>query len=164
MVFENTGKELKPKDLQRIKLLLTDDINITFSLFHSFKHLAESFYLINDDNKELISWLLAGELQHKTHEKQSKQYIELYQELCQTPHFSTLEKKIIDLIVPADILIRYLFSDGEGKIISQHILATMYPPHEHHDLIESFIHDGSRINELIELSIQFSTIKKDFFF
>ena len=164
VVFENTGKELKPKDLQRIKLLLTDDINIIFSLFHSFKHLSEYFYVINDDNKELISWLLAGELQHKTHEKQSKQYIELYQELCQTPHFSTLEKKIIDLIVPADILIRYLFSDGEGKIISQHILATMYPPHEHHDLIESFIHDGSRINELIELSIQFSTIKKDFFF
>ncbi len=164
IVFENTGKELKKSDLQRIKILLTEDIQILFALFHIFKDIANYFSVINDDHQELISWLLAGELQHKTHEKHTKHYLELHKDLCQTTSFSTLEKKIIDLIVPADILIRYLFSDGEGKIITKYILSTIYPKDHYTDLMESFIHNGSKTIELIEKSINFSTIKKDFFF
>lgn len=164
VVFENTGKELKKADLQKAKLLLTNDLKTMFTLFHLMKDLAQYFYVINDDHKELISWLLAGELQHKTHEKHTKQYLELYEDLCQTTSFNTLEKKIVDLIIPADIIIRYLFGDSEGKIIAQHILTTIYPPAHYQDLMESFIHDGSRSAELIEISIAFSTIKKDFFF
>lgn len=163
VIFENTGKELKKSDLQRIKALLTEDVKILFALFHIFRDLSNYFYVINDDHKELISRLLAGELQHKVHEKYTKQYLELYEDLCQNSSFNTLEKKIIDLVVPADILIRYLFSDGEGKVITKHILSTIYPKNNYHDLMESFIHDGSKTTELIEMSIAFSTIKKDFF-
>ena len=67
-------------------------------------------------------------------------------------------------MVPADIIIRYLFGDDEGKIIAKNILSTIYPQKEHSELMESFIHNGERVSELIEKSIDFPTIKKDFFF
>ena len=75
-----------------------------------------------------------------------------------------MEKKIIDLVVPADIIIRYLFGDDEGKVIAKNILTAIYPQDEHKELMESFIHSGERATELIEKSIDFATIKNSFFF
>lgn len=164
VVFENTGKTLSPDDLLRIKTLLANDVKTMFALFHVFKDLSEYFYVVDDDDQELISWLLAWELQHKTHEKYTKQYLELYKNLRHTTSFNSIEKKIIDLVVPADIIIRYLFGDDEGKIIAKNILSTIYPQEEHLELMESFIHSGEKVTELIEKSIDFATIKKDFFF
>ena len=163
-VFENTGTTLDPETYARIKNILIDDVKTLFALFHIFKELAEYFTVINDDYQELLKWLFAGELQHKVHDKYTKQYLELHADLCQTTTFNTIEKKIIDLIIPADILIRYLFGDNEGKFISKHILSTLYEPAHFSELMESFIISGERVKECIEYSIEFASLKKNFFF
>lgn len=112
-IFENTGTVLESDTFERVKSLLVNDVVVLFSLFEIFKELSDYFHVIDDDYAELLQRLLAGELQHKTHETYTKQYLELHADLCQNISFSVLEKKIIDLIIPADILIRYLFGDNE---------------------------------------------------
>lgn len=163
-VFENTGVKIDDEIYAKIKMILIDDIKILFALFHIFKDLSEYFSVIDHNNDNLLKRLLAGDLQHKVHEKYAKQYLELHADLCQTTHFSTIEKKIIDLIIPADILIRYLFADNEWKFIAKHILSTLYQPDHFQELMESFVHSGARTKECIEYSIEFSSLKKNFFF
>lgn len=163
-VFENTATTIDPETYERIKTILVDDVKTLFALFHIFRELSEYFYVINDEYQELLKWLFAGELQHKVHDKYAKQYLELHADLCQSTTFNTIEKKIIDLIIPADILIRYLFGDNEGKFISKHILSTLYEPAHFSELMESFIISGDRVKECIEYSIEFASLKKNFFF
>ena len=163
-IFDNTSTTLDTETYERVKNILIDDVKTLFALFHIFKELSEYFYVINDEYEELLKWLFAWDLQHKVHDKYAKQYLELHANLCQNTNFSTLEKKIIDLIIPADVLIRYLFGDNEGKFISKHILSTLYEPAHFSELMESFIASGDRVKECIEYSIEFASLKKHFFF
>jgi hypothetical protein len=156
--------KLDPEIYERIKIILIEDVKTLFALFHIFKDLSEYFVVINDEYGEFLKRLFAGDLQHKVHDKYTKQYLELHADLCQSTTFNTLEKKIIDLIIPADILIRYLFGDDEGKFIAKHILSTLYEPTHFQDLMESFIVSGERVKECIEYSIEFTSLKKNFFF
>ncbi len=163
-IFENTKQKLDPKALQRIKILFTDDLKTMFSLFHSMKELNSYFTVAQTDHKEFVSWLLAWELHHKTHGNTAKKYLELYDTLSQTTVLSSLEKEIIDLIVPADIIIKYLFGDGEWKMVAKHILSSIYPPEDYQDLLKNFIYHGEKAKDIIEISTNFTALKKNFFF
>ena len=163
-IFENTWIKINSETYERVKTILINDIKTLFALFHIFKELSEYFHTINNEYEELLKWLFAWDLQHRVHDKYTKQYLELHSELSKTTGFSSLEKKVIDLIIPADILIRYLFWDNEGKFISKHILSTLYEPSHFQELMESFITSWERVKECIEYSIEFASLKKNFFF
>ena len=93
--------------------MISRSILILFALFYIYKDLGNYFSIIDGEDTEFIKRLLAGDFHHKIHETITKQYVEVHQDLCRTTSFGNLEKKIIDLILPADILIRYLFGDSE---------------------------------------------------
>ena len=78
--------------------------------------------------------------------------------------FSALEKKILDLVIPADISIRYLFGDQESKLITEHILSSIYPPQDYQALLESFVQDGERTQELIDSITDFDRMRANFFY
>lgn len=163
-VFENTGTSIDTKTYNHIKTLFFDEIKTLFALFYIYKDLGNYFSIIDGEDTEFIKRLLAGDFHHKIHETITKQYVEVHQDLCRTTSFGNLEKKIIDLILPADILIRYLFGDSEWPIIAKHILATIYDPAILDELMESFLSSGMKAKECIEYSINFTTLKQNFFF
>ncbi len=163
-IFENTNAICDPIIYQRVKEFIFNDVKIFFALYHIFEEIAGYFYIINDDYPEYLKRLLAGDLHHKVHEKYTKTYLEDHENLSKSTTFTAVESKIIDLILPADILIRYLFGDDEGKFISKHILSTLYIPSHLNTLMESFIHSWKNVKECIEYSIEFSPLKKNFFF
>lgn len=164
VLFENTGSTLDQQKLDQLKTKLAEESTIFFSLLAINKRLNQYFQVTNGSQTELISWLLAGDLQHKTHEKAVKPYLEIHHELCQTTSFNALEKRIIDLIVPADVLIRYLFAEEESIIIAKHVLTRIFPPQEYESMLESFIHNEEQTSNLLEACINFSLIKNNFFF
>lgn len=163
LVFANTKQTLSAQDLHTIKLLLTEHLHIMFALFHSMKLLSTYFVTWHSAHKEIMERLLAWETQHHTKWQYVQDYLAGYDTLRNNTSFSDIEKKILDLLIPADISIKYLFGDQEWKLITQHIISTIYPAHTYQELLESFVKDWDRTQELIELSTDFENIKHTFF-
>lgn len=164
VVFANTKENLSQEKLKTIQTLLTANAHIMFAIYHSILHLSNYFPLNESDkNIDVIMRVLAGDIQHKTNTTISKKYIELYESLSKSPAISPVEKKIIDLIIPADIILRYLLNKNESKVISKHILTTIYPVESHSELLESFVQDGENAPQIIEEALKFSRLKNFFF-
>ena len=69
----------------------------------------------------------------------------------------------MDLLMPADMVIRYVFGDDEAQDIAEHLFGTIYDRKESDSLLDSFLKNGDRIVELIEYTIDSSILKKNFF-
>lgn len=164
VVCEKVEYTITKEEIQTLKTTVSDDVRVMFTLFYYYKNLSNSISAYEESyGTSHMDWLLIGDMHHKIHERITKHYMELYEELRLTTHFSHLEKQVIDLFLPADILIKYLFGTNESKLIAKTLLQTIYPPSEHQELFDSLTQSDERSRELIDKAIDFTIIKKKFF-
>ncbi len=69
----------------------------------------------------------------------------------------------MDLLMPADMVIRYMFGDDEAQDIAAHLFGHMYDSKETNSLLDSFLVNGDRVVEMIEYTLDSSLLKKNFF-
>ncbi len=163
LMFDQTDEALSPDKLNEIKMIFVDDIKTMFSLFYVCKDLGQYFTVVDNNYSDFLARLFAGDLHHKTHDKYIKQYLELHEDLRQTTTFWSIEKHILELILPSDILINYLFSNKEAKFIAEHIVTQIYSTEKVWHYLEQFLVHGDHVKSFIEYSISFSLLKKNFF-
>lgn len=69
----------------------------------------------------------------------------------------------MDLLMPADMIIRYVFGDEEAHDIAEYLFGTMYDRQESDALLDSFLRNGDRVVDMIEYTLDSSLLKKNFF-
>lgn len=162
-MFDNTDTTMDPEIFADIKRIMVDDIKTMFSLFRIYQTLDQYFVIDQIGDENFLHRLFAGDIHHKSHTNHITKYQSLYADLCMVSTFTSLEKTIIDLIIPADILIRYLLNDNESRFIAQHILRQVYDTTRIEPLLDTCISSVDGASDIIEYALDFPNFKKNFF-
>ncbi len=163
LIFEQSAKNIDEKYFQQIKKSLLSNIQIFFTLFYTYQQLSLEFKADGSLQKEFYQWLFYDELKKWTYKNLVTDFVENYQAYTTSETFSTTEKNIINLILPADILIRYLFEGKDIFLITSTIVWEIFDKHKIEEFTMSFLKNGDKLEEFISYITDYSHYKKNFF-
>lgn len=163
LIFEQSAKTIDEKHFQQIKKILLSNIQIFFTLFYTYQQLSLEFKAEWSLQKEFYQWLFYDELKKWTYKNLVNDFVDNYQNYTTSPHFSTTEKNIINLVLPADILIRYLFEGKDIFLVTSTIVWEIFDKQKIEEFTMSFLKNNEKLEEFISYITDYSHYKKHFF-
>ena len=88
-----------------------------------------------------------------------KAFKENYATTKYLPHSSALEQSILNMVRPADILIKYLFGDANPIIAVETIVARIFDKTELDLLVQSFLTSDEKLPQLFEYLLEYKKYK-----
>ncbi len=161
-IFQQTGKKIEKSKLTAIKKKVLDKADILFFLFYSYQKYNNLFTKEQFPDKEFYQWLFSDEIKgdQQTIIDDFSQNIQIY---STKTTFSQIENKLIQYILPADILIRYLFLETNMTLIIENVVSKLFNKEILDNYIKSFLKDDSQRNDCILYITDYKHYKKNFF-
>jgi len=80
----------------------------------------------DEQGGDLKTWLFTDDLQQQKYKNILADYIQYAPKYSISPIFSATEKKLLNLILPADVLLRYLFLDTDMFLMVEHVVSRVF--------------------------------------
>ena len=161
-VFQQTGQTADPKLLLEIKKTILNQTEIFFVLLAMYQECNKVFAHRNTNDKDMYARLFYDEL--KWDKKQDFQdFIDHASATSTEVKFSAKENKILQHILPADILLRYLFLENDMSLITESIIAKLYDKKILDAFIVRFRKHESPLEEFMLYIMDYRHFKKKFF-
>ncbi len=161
-IFQQTGKKIDKSTLSRIKKKLLNKVEIFFFLFYSYQKYNKIFCHESFPDSDFYKWLLSDEIKN---DQQS--IIEDFSNNVKTystkTTFSQIENKLLQYILPADILIRYLFLETNMTLIIENIVTKLFNKEVLDKYMKSFLKDDTQRKDCILYITDYKHYKKNFF-
>jgi len=161
-IFQQTGKKLDKTTFNRIKKKLLNKVEVFFLLFYSYQKYNKVLTSEQFPDNEFYKRLFADEIKND-----QQNIIENFSQNIQTysskTTFSQIENKLLQYILPADILIRYLFLDTNMTLIIESVVTKLFNKEILDNFMKSFLKDDSQWNECILYITDYKHYKKNFF-
>ena len=125
-VFQQTSQTPNQQHIKEIKKQVVGQIDLFFFLFEYYQILNNLLYNSKIASGEFYEWMFYDEIKSTTTKPLFTSFMEQYEEYTTKSEFSVVEKKILHYILPADILIKYLFIDADPFLITDNIIANIY--------------------------------------
>jgi len=162
-VFHQTNTKLAVRTFAELKKILIGQIDIFFMLFEFYQHLNTLFYNEDVTGEEFYAWIFADELNKNQYKILINDFIGNYSKYTVNTKFSMTEKKILTLVLPADILLRYMFMDSDMFLISDYVISKIYSKKKLDVFLAGFRkHEGDLEQFLLYLT-DYKHFKKRFF-
>jgi hypothetical protein len=161
-VFQQTGKKIDPIIIKSLKKELLNQIELFFLLFAVYQNLNSIFVHEQVSDKELYSWLFYDELKGESKSIYAE-FIANHKEYTNKKTFSAVETKIMQSILPADILLRYLFIDADMFLITDTVISKIFDKKILDDFIKSFRKDDTQLENFLLYITDYRNFKKNFF-
>ena len=162
-IFEQTAKKYSPEMFWEIKNVLLKQADIFFMLYEFCLSLNKVFEYEDIVNDEFYSWIFYDELKKNNYKKLLNEYIKDIDNSSKKSSFSSSEKKFLSFVLPADILLRYLFADADIFLVTEHMVGKLYDK----DITDAFVHsfrkDASQLEALILYITDYKHFKHNFF-
>jgi predicted AAA+ superfamily ATPase len=147
-VFQQTGKKTDPTIIKSLKKSLLNQIDLFFLLFAVYNKLNTIFVHPHVPEKDMYTWLFYDEL--KGSEKVIYQdFINHFGEYIHNKTFSSSEIAIMKSILPADILLRYLFIDFDMSLITDTVIAKVFDKKILDTFITSFRKNDDQLEDFL---------------
>lgn len=161
-VFQQTGKKIDPTIIKELKKNLLNQIELFLMLFAVYKNFNTIFTHPNINNQDIYSRLFYDELKGDAKTIYAE-FIANHKEYTSNTHFSSIETKIMQSILPADILLRYLFLDSDMFLITNTVISKIFDKKALDTFITSFRKDESQIESFLTYITDYRNFKKNFF-
>ena len=161
-VFHQTGKKVDPAIIKALKKELLNQVELFFLLFAVYQNLNTIFIHDQVSDKDIYSWLFYDELKGDTKTIYTE-FIDNHKEYTDKRTFSAIETKIMQSILPADILLRYLFIDEDMFLITDTVISKIFDKKILDGFIKSFRKDDSQLENLLLYITDYRNFKKNFF-
>lgn len=161
-VFQQTGKRIDPAIVKSLKKELLNDIELFFLIFSVYKHLNWIFVYDQVTDKDVYSWLFYDELKGDAKAIYAD-FIANSKEYTHKKTFSAVETKIMQSVLPADILLRYLFLDADISLITDTVISKIFDRKILDSFIASFRKDDSQLENFLLYITDYRNFKKNFF-
>lgn len=161
-VFQQTGKKVDPTIIKALKKSLLNQIELFFLLFAVYKNFNTIFVHKHVSDKDLYAWLFYDEL--KGNDKSIyAEFVANHKDYTNKKNFSSIETKIMQSVLPADILLRYLFIDSDMFLITDTVISKIFDKKILDDFITSFRKDDSHLEDFLIYITDYRNFKKNFF-
>jgi hypothetical protein len=163
LIFEQSGKKFDQDTITEIKKELVKNLEVFFTLFYVYQRVNKLFVADNLTDKDFYSRLFYDELKKGSYKNLVQDYVENSSTYSSSSLFSLTEKKIINLILPADILIRYLLDGKDIFMICQILIEEIYPPEKFAPYLTSFLKNDDLFEEFLLMITDYEHFKQSFF-
>ena len=158
ITFEQLQTKISDSDFFAVKKAVLQETAFFFLLFHFYKKL-NSLLVGKSSDTDYLDWLLWKTKQTNL----IKAFKENYATTKYLPHSSALEQSILNMVRPADILIKYLFGDANPIIAVETIVARIFDKTELDPLVQSFLTSDEQLPQLFEYLLEYKKYKYWFF-
>lgn len=158
ITFEQLQTKISDSDFSAVKKAVLQETAFCFLLFHFYKKL-NSLLAEKSSDADYLDWLLWKTKQTNL----IKAFKENYATTKYLPHSSPLEQSILNMVRPADILIKYLFGDANPIIAVETIVARIFDKTELDPLVQSFLTSDEQLPQLFEYLLEYKKYKYWFF-
>ena len=158
ITFEQLQTKISDSDFFAVKKAVLQETAFCFLLFHFYKKL-NSLLAGKSSDTDYLDWLLWKTKQTNL----IKAFKENYATTKYLPHSSALEQSILNMVRPADILIKYLFGDANPIIAVETIVARIFDKTELDPLVQSFLTSDEQLPQLFEYLLEYKKYKYWFF-
>lgn len=162
-VFEQTAKTINEKHVQEIKKNLLWEIELLFFLFEYYQNLNNLFYNEKISPNEFYERVFYDEIRNNSIKNVFISFIEQQQEYTSKTSFSLIERKVLHYILPADILIKYLFLDADTFSITDTIISHIYEKKVLDSFLKEFPKGKWNMKEMLLYITDYRNLKKNFF-
>ncbi|MCX6824875.1 MAG: hypothetical protein NTY80_01505 [candidate division SR1 bacterium] len=161
-VFQQTGKKADPVIIKTLKKELLNHIELFFLLFAVYKNFNDIFVHEDVTDKDFYSRLFYDELKGDAKSIYAE-FVANHKEYTGKKTFSSVETKIMQSVLPADILLRYLFIDSDMFLITDTVISKIFDKKILDGFIKSFRKDDTQLEDFLLYITDYRNFKKNFF-
>jgi len=162
-VFEQTWKVLDEKIFKNIQKELLSQIEIFFMLFYYYQKINWLLYNNKVSDTEFYWRIFYDELRDNEIKDNISKFIQSSETQTINPNFGELEKSILQYILPADILLKYLFLENDMGLIIENIVSKLRDKKTLSEYLKTFRKDWKELENLLIYLTDYRNFKKNFF-
>ncbi len=141
---------------------LLNQIELFFLLFAVYKNFNTLFTHTHVKDSDIYTWLFYDELKGDAKTIYAE-FIANHKEYTNKSSFSAIETKILQSVLPADILLRYLFIDTDMFSITDTVISKIFDKKILDEFIKSFRKDDNQLEKFLLYITDYRNFKKNFF-
>ena len=161
-IFSQTGQKIDETEFKELKKNVSKQIDLFFFLFYTYQHFGKIFCTENVPSKDFYMRLFGDDIKKEDEElldyftKTTKTYIH-------SNKFGSIENKLLQYVLPADILIRYLLLDTNIFLAVETMVSKIFNREKLNTYLKSFLKDDSQRESFIHYIVNHKHFKKNFF-
>lgn len=162
-VFQQSGQKFDIEIMEKIKKDLLWEIDVLFLLFEHYKLFNNLYADQNSNHEDFYKWIFYDEIKEAHLKNMIVNFIDQKDDFIYKSTFSIVEKKILQYILPADILLKYLFVDTDIFSIIDSVISKVYDKKILDEQIKKFRQKKWDLQELYLYITDYKHFKLNFF-
>ena len=163
LIFEQSKHKMDYAFLGKIKREVLWEINFLFLLFEHSKLFNWVFKNSDESDEYFYKWIFYDELKEAGLKNMIANFIDQREKFIYKSSFSIVEIKILQYVLPADILLKYLFIDADISLVVSDIVSKVYDTDILNNKLEKFRKNKWDLLDVYMYITDYRNFKKSFF-
>lgn len=163
LIFEQSTDKIDPWFIEEIKREILWEIDLLFLFFEHFKLINWTFESVDQNDESFYNWIFYDELKDINLKSLITDFIEQREKFIYDINFSVVEKRILTYILPADILLKYLFVNTDISLVVKNIVSKVYDINILNEKIKNFRRNKWDLQDIYMYITDHKHFKKNFF-
>jgi len=163
MVFAQSWQKIDPKIFEEIKKKLLWEVNTFFLLFEHYKLFNNLFDHKAENAQSFYEWIFYDEIKDTHLKNMINNFIQKKDDFVYKSNFSIVEKKILQYVLPVDILLKYIFVDTDIYSMISNVICRVYDKEELDKMIKVWKDKKINLKEIYLYITDHKHFKKSFF-
>lgn len=164
-IFEQSGMKFDPANINAIKKAIIAESDVFFVLYRHYQKFNGLYY--NDtwygSDEDFYRWIFHDEIKNVGISDLIKNFIAKKDDFVYKPKFSLVDKKILQYILPADILLKYILIDMDINLVFSCVVSKVFDKDTLRSKVKWFRTWTGSLNELYLYLTDYKNFKKWFF-
>ncbi len=163
VVLDQAGIKVGEREMSVLRQKLLKHIQLFFMLYYVYQSVNQCIQPYGVSEKEFYGWLFYDELKKGDFQLLVQERVENSEEYTRSSDFSTIERKIMHLVLPADILLRYLLDTDDVFTVSEVFVHEIFDKEKVDDYLRSFLSSDKRMHEFLLYITDYTHFRKHYF-
>lgn len=163
VVLEQAGLVITSQQADTLKQKLLQNIQLFFMLYYVYKSIGDCIQPHQISEKEFYGRLFYDELKKGDYQPLVQDFVLHADTYTRSPHFNATEKKVMHLVLPADILLRYLLETDDIFLVVETFAGAIYEKDRMDTYLRSFLTSGDKLSEFLLFITDYTHYKKNYF-
>ncbi len=152
-----------PSVIESFKKKTLKQTDLFCMLYYSYQHVASVFSVDDSEYQDFMQWLFYDESKKQTFQESLHDYLNHMTTYRHSISFSLSEQKLISTLIPADILIKYLFDHESIDLIVGSLCTSLFDKDKLDSYLRSFLKNDNDFEAFIFYITDYQLLKTGFF-
>ena len=162
-VFHQSWQKLDLKIIEKIKKDLLWEVDMFFMLFEHYKWFNKLMAWEKNQDEDFYKWIFYDEIKEAHLKNMIINFIDQRESFIHKSTFSIVEKKILQYVLPIDILLKYLFVETDIFSVIDNIISKVYDKKILDQEIQKFRKNKWDLQSLYMYLTDYKNFKNNFF-